>query len=154
MFGSVVTRKNELLRRLDWLDKQRSFHDDARLEEEYWYTWREYETTLAQEEIFWFQKSRTRWLQYGDRNTKYFHGVTTIRRRKNRYDMLQDANGTWLRDSNQLEQLVTGYYKDLFKDDDLFTSYLLTGAFPPIDEEEKQSLKRWVTREEIYQTVK
>nr|KYP48675.1 hypothetical protein KK1_029657 [Cajanus cajan] len=45
--------------------------------------WSEYEHVLIQEELLWFQKSRYKWLELGDRNTKYFHGSTLIRRRKN-----------------------------------------------------------------------
>ncbi|CAA7037519.1 unnamed protein product [Microthlaspi erraticum] len=34
------------------------------------------------EEVYWNLKSRTHWLQAGDRNTAYFHGATKARRRK------------------------------------------------------------------------
>lgn len=33
-------------------------------------TWRQYEEVLAQEEIIWYKKSRAKWLEFGDRNTK------------------------------------------------------------------------------------
>lgn len=46
---------------------------------------KEYNDILLQEEIYWFQKSRVQWLQFGDRNTKYFHSTTLIRRRKKKY---------------------------------------------------------------------
>lgn len=55
--------------------------------------WLDYEKVLYQEELVWFQKSRSKWLYFGDRNTRFFHGVTAIRRRRNSYDMLQDNDG-------------------------------------------------------------
>lgn len=88
--------------RLEWLDQKRSSQPSHKLDEEYRLTWREYEKVLAQEDIMWFQKSCARWLQFGVRNTRYFHGVTAIRRRKNTYDMLQDDSGEWI---NNVEQL-------------------------------------------------
>ena len=30
----------------------------------------EYNQTLLQEELFWFQKAKSNWIQFGDRNTK------------------------------------------------------------------------------------
>jgi len=42
------------------------------------------EITLYQEECLWFQKSRSQWIADGDRNTKYYHSKTIIRKRKNK----------------------------------------------------------------------
>ncbi|RDX64978.1 hypothetical protein CR513_56402, partial [Mucuna pruriens] len=39
-------------------------------------------------------KSRSKWLTYIDRNTKYFHGTTLIRRMKKTYESLQREDGT------------------------------------------------------------
>jgi len=53
--------------------------------------WKEYKHVLSQEEIMWFEKARRKWLKYGDLNTKYFHGTTTIRR--NKIDVIQHEHG-------------------------------------------------------------
>jgi hypothetical protein len=44
----------------------------------------ELEKLLEQEEIYWAQRSRVNWLQWGDRNTGFFHKSATSRRVKNR----------------------------------------------------------------------
>lgn len=46
------------------------------------------------EVYFWLKKSRVNWLKEGDKSTKYFHAVTSERRKKNRIEKLQTAAGT------------------------------------------------------------
>lgn len=57
------------------------------VESAYKRAWEEYERVLLQEELLWYQKSRSKWLYFGDKNTRFFHGVTAIRRAKNSFDM-------------------------------------------------------------------
>lgn len=61
-----------------------------------------------------FQKSRSKWLEFGDRNTRYFHGVATIRRRRNHVKSIQNEHGVWLEDSEELETNATRYFQELF----------------------------------------
>ncbi|XP_021730835.1 uncharacterized protein LOC110697764 [Chenopodium quinoa] len=59
---------------------------------------------LEQEEIFWFQKSRdAEAICDGDRNTRFFHLSTIIRRRRNRIETLKDSNDEWVTDPTQVK---------------------------------------------------
>ena len=112
--------------------------------------WHDYNQVLIQEELLWYKKSRAKWLCYGNRNTSYFHGTTTIRRRKNTYDILQNEDGVWISDQQELEELVMGFFKNLFTDDDNVTPFCLTGSFPPLSEDECRTLHLDVTNQEIH----
>lgn len=139
-FGNIFRRKKTLLDKLESVDARIAITTSATLEDTRARLWREYETVLMQEEILWFQKSRAKWLEHGDRNTKYFHGVTTIRRRRNKYDMLQDDIGTWVSDPKTLEALASQYFKNLFQDEGMCVNHCLRGAFPRLSQDELADL--------------
>lgn len=49
-----------------------------------------------QEEMYWGQCSRLKWLEYGDRNSKFFH-ITTIKiRDTNRLSRIKNKDGEWV----------------------------------------------------------
>jgi hypothetical protein len=45
---------------------------------------KEIEKLLEQEELFWAQRSRVNWLQFGDKNTNFFHNFASSRRQRNK----------------------------------------------------------------------
>lgn len=92
--------------------------------------WKEYENILAKEELLWFQKSRSKLLELGDRNTEIFHGVTAIRRRKNYIEALQVDQGRLINDPVHLENLATTYFQNLFDNEGEVIPYHLAGHFP------------------------
>ncbi|KAL6202861.1 hypothetical protein ACLB2K_026565 [Fragaria x ananassa] len=73
-----------------------------------------YENVRDAEALFWKQKSRDKWLRDGDRNTKFFHLTTIIRRRRNKIDGLFDKNGVWTEDVCDMRKIDVEFFKDLF----------------------------------------
>lgn len=47
----------------------------------------------VQKEVFWRQRSKQLWLQEGDRNIKFFHSATKLRRKSNQINSLFDSLG-------------------------------------------------------------
>lgn len=75
---------------------------------------KELEAVIHQEELTWHQRSRAKWLQDGDRNTRYYHVKATKRKRRNRIHMLRNNDGIWIEDEKQLKSLVIDFFKRLF----------------------------------------
>lgn len=95
VFGHVAKRK-ELLRRIEGIQRSPQYHDNPCLEELERDLSEELRTVLQQEEVMWFQKARTKWLNDGDRNTSYYHTKTNVRRRRNRVMTLRGVDGQWI----------------------------------------------------------
>ncbi|KAK8356484.1 hypothetical protein V6Z12_A05G356700 [Gossypium hirsutum] len=58
----------------------------------------------AREESYWAQRSRSKWLREGDRNTRYFHSKATGRLKKNFIEKLKDMDGNWVTSSKDISQ--------------------------------------------------
>ena len=117
---------------------------------------KEFEVVLEQEEMLWFQKSREKWVALGDRNTKYFHTLTVVRRRRNRIEMLKNEDEVWVSDAAELEQLAIQYYKRLYSLDDveLVVDKLPQEGFPRLKYEERRELNRQFIAVEVVGAVK
>lgn len=68
-----------------------------------------------QEEKYWKARERLKWLNEGDRNSKFFHATTIQRRSRNRITRLRDAEGNWRSNQEELEGMAFDYFNDLFK---------------------------------------
>ncbi|XP_059068297.1 uncharacterized protein LOC131858848 [Cryptomeria japonica] len=54
----------------------------------------QYAELLNREEVYWRDKSRALWIAEGDRNTKFFHAISKVRRNKNKITPIIDDGGT------------------------------------------------------------
>ncbi|KAB1671559.1 hypothetical protein, partial [Gossypium barbadense] len=60
----------------------------------------------AREERYWAQRSRSKWLREGDRNTRYFHAKATGRLKKNFIEKLKDMDGNWVTNHKAISQVA------------------------------------------------
>ncbi|PKI36129.1 hypothetical protein CRG98_043481 [Punica granatum] len=72
------------------------------------------EENLIIKDLIWRQKSRELWLKDGDRNTKFFHLSTVIRRRANQIVAIKDDNGEWSQDHEVIGEYFLRKFQDLF----------------------------------------
>ncbi|XP_038977842.1 uncharacterized protein LOC120108329 [Phoenix dactylifera] len=70
-----------------------------------------HDALLSQQEIFWRQKSRVQWIQEGDRNTKFFHQSTLIRRQRNRIRSIRDEDGQAIEDPIMICRVFEQFFR-------------------------------------------
>jgi len=133
-FGNLFARKRKLWSRIEGI--QRSLENggpsylcklERKLREEL-------DKTLDQIALLWFQMARIEQIRDGDRNTKYFHTSTIIRRRFNRIEALRNSNEEWLHDLESIKCMVVDHFKHLFSEDNsgLPTEQTSTVSFPSL----------------------
>ena len=110
-FGSIKNRIKEARERL-WVAKETSTRSGTHLEVER--IRKELNQLLEKEEKMWQQRSQVQWLENGDKNTKFFHGIATQRNRQNFIKGLRDEEGVWQNDEHTFSGLLVGFYEKLF----------------------------------------
>lgn len=66
------------------------------------------------EEMYWFQRSRVKWLNWGDRNSKFFHASTVQRRGRNRIVRLKNEVNEWVEGKANLFELILHHFQCLY----------------------------------------
>ncbi|RYR27575.1 hypothetical protein Ahy_B01g051591 [Arachis hypogaea] len=67
-----------------------------------------------QEEKYWGQRSRLKWLKWSDKNTAFFHAITIQRRMRNRIEKLKDEARHWIQGEVDIMRLVEIHFTKLF----------------------------------------
>ena len=75
---------------------------------------------LSFEEELWAMKSRTNWIISGERNTAYFHVSALKRRSKNRITCVQNNEGEWCRNLEEVKEIFNASFKKLYKSEQIF----------------------------------
>nr|KYP65030.1 hypothetical protein KK1_019646 [Cajanus cajan] len=114
VFGNILTRKKALQRRLKGVQLQLEIGDSESLSRLEKAIQMELDETCLREEYLWFQKSREKWVKFGDRNTSFFHAQTLARRRRNKIQGLFLPDGTWHTDPVVMKTEAVRFYKELF----------------------------------------
>lgn len=110
----------------------------------------QYTGWLEREEILWRQKSRIKWLQDGDGNTKFFHALVKNKKQSQIIDHMVLENGEMLQSADEVHEGAVQFFQQLLavspisieeSDLDLLT--------PAITAEENVSLYKAPTLEEV-----
>ncbi|KAM1780200.1 hypothetical protein ACFX12_041494 [Malus domestica] len=104
----------------------------------------------AQEESYWMQRSRVKWLRDGDANTKFFHNSTLQRRRRNQIIKIKDELGNWMEQPGRVRKLVEDHFMQTFTSGGARNwGSLLECISPRVTEDMNQALLKPVFEDEI-----
>ncbi|XP_061993843.1 uncharacterized protein LOC133711764 [Rosa rugosa] len=111
-----------------------------------------YSQMLAQQEKYWRQRSRSLWLQEGDRNSAFFHRRASNRRSRNFIKGLNDAQGVWRAEPERIHDLLMEYYNHVFATEGTVSEavqVIMEATAPKVTDEMNLALLRPYTDEEI-----
>jgi len=74
------------------------------------------EERRKQEEIYWKQKSRIRWLKEGERNIKFFHRTTVQQRMHNNIPFIQKQGGEKVEQHEEIEKEFLNNFKQVHQE--------------------------------------
>ena len=116
-FGNIFLEKRRLEEKLQTLQEEvmlRGYTEELKLEEEKLI--RDLDQRERQEETYWWQKTRIKWVKDGDKNTKFFHKATIQYRQKNKICRIKKEGGGYAEDQKEIEKTLTDFYSNLLED--------------------------------------
>jgi hypothetical protein len=72
-FGNIFRKKHRIIKRLEGINNKLLIEDNESLHILRDQLWNDYNTILDQEEGYWYQQMKSKWVQLGDKNTNFFH---------------------------------------------------------------------------------
>uniref|UniRef100_A0A803PTE2 Reverse transcriptase n=1 Tax=Cannabis sativa TaxID=3483 RepID=A0A803PTE2_CANSA len=150
-FGDCEILIKEAKERLGWIQTQPVL--DSLLQEEAVLQVRISELWIRKESM-WRQKSREIWLKVGDKNSKFFHTSTVIRRRRNEINAVKNKLGGWETKAHKIGTVFNEFFRDLYSSE----GTVLDEAFydllsPLVTMEENTMLKAIPSPDEVWNVV-
>ncbi|OMO51256.1 reverse transcriptase [Corchorus capsularis] len=156
IFGNIYKKKWQFMARLGGVQCALETRPNLflyRLEKE---LTAKYNLVLSQEEMIWFQKSQSNWVQFGDRNTKFFHTTTLICRNRNKISALKGDNGDWIVDSEIIKQLVLSHFQLVYQAERIDVDFenCCLKIRMPLNDEQLMLLSHVPQEDEIHSALK
>ncbi|KAL8089279.1 hypothetical protein AgCh_038904 [Apium graveolens] len=108
---------------------------------------------LERQETYWKQRSKQFWLQGGDQNTRFFHRNATVRKKNNCFERIQDEQGVWRENKDDIQNVIITYFTQLFTTAGMTSKLMDREKVKQITEEENVQLLSELTLEEVKEAV-
>lgn len=94
------------------------------------------------------QKVKVKWISYGDKNTKFFHGMLKNKNRKNRILGI-NINGVWSTDPKAIMKEVHDFFGGKFHESCSNIPKLISPLFKKLNTDQNTLLESHISIEEI-----
>ncbi|XP_059288801.1 uncharacterized protein LOC132042210 [Lycium ferocissimum] len=95
---------------------------------------------LHYEEAYWRQKSSLDWFVDGDKNTRFFHNLVKGRRKKLQIKRIQNSDGSWIGDEDQMAAEAVHFYTQQFSQEDSIRGENLLSHIPVLINQNRNDL--------------
>ncbi|CAL9222663.1 unnamed protein product, partial [Arabidopsis halleri] len=112
-FGNIQQKTADALSRLQELQVELLFNPSHSLFREEHVARKKWDFFAAALETFYRQKSRIRWLEKGDANTRFFHRAVLANHAKNLIRYLRGDDDARVENVDQIEGMIVTYYSHL-----------------------------------------
>ncbi|CAL1380726.1 unnamed protein product [Linum trigynum] len=141
VFGSTFPKKRRLVARLQGVTDRLANSFNPGLMKLQIKLEKELDLTIAQEELYWYQRANEKWVKFGEQNTSYFHQQATRRRRRNKILALRNGSGDWIEDQDALKNLVVQFYESVYtQEEEVYEDLMPKGCFPRLQQSELMQL--------------
>lgn len=152
VLGGLEKQVKELKRELEWCRRQGVSQENISREGVLRY---KLDKTKEQVDLFWKQRAHVKWMQFGDRNTAFFHACCSERRRTNKIGRLKKENGEWVEEEEEKRVFITNHFPQLFRaSNNQNTQRLLDCVDVKVTPEMNALLLMEFTREEVWEALK
>lgn len=110
-FGNVHTKIQTLQNYIDQLQSQSQTRLVIKMEQ---IAQQELDELLLRESIHWKEKAKTKWLEEGDTNTRFFHLSIVLHRRNNHIHYILNEHNARISDPLLIGDAFTNFYTNIF----------------------------------------
>ncbi|XP_031132021.1 uncharacterized protein LOC116033418 [Ipomoea triloba] len=109
---------------------------------------------LRQEEIFWKQKARVKWLSEGDANTRFFHNSVRDRHRRQRISFIRGSNGDFIFEQELIKSEAVSFFSKLYSEEPCSdVDAFIANIQPSVSDLENATLTAAITNQEVKEAV-
>ena len=103
-------------------------------------------------------RSRARWIEFGEKNSKYFFGLEKRQNDKKSIRLLRNSQGVLISQQKKVSNELVDFYKSLFSEDQHLTEnecfeFLQKFSPPTVSAAEKQHCDRRITENECFKAI-
>ena len=149
VFGDIKTQKYNMLGIINSLDVKEESSGLTSVEIQQRRDAKEdWAKIILMEEISWRQNQRALWLKAGDRNTKFFHRVTNMRRKFNSLSCVV-VDGVQYDALPNMKSAIYNFYKSLFSESESWRPKVDSLPLPLLQDSDKAFIELPFSEEEV-----